>query len=165
MEQTAAVATEAPNPAPHQPRGKSAPVLSEERHGLSESKRQDWVVDVPINHTLKDCLDPSYWALVAYKMEPLDHIELRAEDGSWVAFVIVHFCERTYARVVLDRVIKLDGEKDAPEGSIRNRVEWKGTQVRYAVIRNSDDKVLQHGFRAKADAQKWLIDYEKNNER
>lgn len=156
--------TEKPAPQKHRPSGKSAPVIMPDRVGLAESKRQDWVVDVPIAHTLQHCLDPSYWAHVAAQMEPLDHIELRAEDGSWIAYLVVRFCERSYARVVLDREVKLDGELAAPAESVKHRVEWKGTQLKHCVIRNSDDKILQQGIRSKPEADRWLIDYEKTVE-
>lgn len=140
---------------------KSSPVLMPDRMGLSEHKRQDWVVDIPIGVTLEQAMEPSYWAHVAEQMNPLDHIEIRAEDGSYVAELIVSMCERSYARVVLDRVVRLTQEKEAPVESIKHRVEWKGPAMKWCVIRNSDNQVLRQEERTKDEAMRWLDDHEK----
>ena len=132
-----------------------------ERVGLAEDKRHDWVVDVPVTITIEDTLEPSYWAHIAAQMEPLDNIEVRCEDGSWVAYLIVAFCERNYAKVVLDRVIKLDTRADAPMTSIKHKVEWKGPVLRFAVIRLSDSQILHSGDKSKELAQAWMLEYEK----
>src|SRR3990167_9140526 len=90
---------------------KESPVLMPERFGLAETKRQDWVANLPMTVTLQQALDSSYWAHVADIMQPLDHIELRAEDGSWVADLIVADCERNYAKFVLKSITKLDEDQ------------------------------------------------------
>lgn len=136
-----------------------------ERIGLAEEKRQDWVVDLPFAHTLEDALDPGYWAHVAGTMQPGDHIELRAEDGSWRADLVVDFCERNYARVVLKHLLKMQADTQAPTTSIKHKVEWKGNYNRYCVIRTSDEKMLQSGFRTRAEADHWLTEHEKSSER
>jgi hypothetical protein len=151
--------------APTPEKKKAPPVLMPGRMGLAEEKRNEHIVDVPVGVSLEECLDPAFWAHEAPQLQPLDKIELRSEDGSWIAIAYVRFCERNYALLVLDRVINMSGERSAPAASIKHRVEWKTTQLRYCVIRNSDDKVLQSGMRSKVDAERWLIDYEKSMER
>lgn len=130
--------------------------------GEAEHKRHDWVVDVPIKVTLEECMEPGYWAHVAEQMEPLDHIHLRAEDGSWVAYLIVSFCERNYARTVLDRVIKLDMTQTAPVDSIKHKVEWKGNIHKFTVIRVADGASVQSGFAKQELAADWLREHEKS---
>lgn len=140
---------------------KSIPVLMPDRMGHAEDKRHDWVVDLPMNVSLEQAMEPSYWAHVAELMDPMDHIELRAEDGSYVAYLIVSMCERNYARVVLDRKVALQQEKEVPIDSIKHRVEWKGPSMRWCVIRNSDNQVLRQEERSKEDAARWLSEHER----
>lgn len=140
---------------------KSMPVLMPDRIGHAEDKRHDWVVDLPITVTLEQALEPSYWAHVAAQMEPLDHIELRSEDGAWVAYLIVSFCERNYAKVVLDRVIKLESSDEVPLSTVKHKVEWKGPSLKFCVIRVSDSQLLQSGMREKHTAHAWMIEHEK----
>lgn len=140
---------------------KSIPVLMPERIGLSEDKRHDWVVDLPMTVTLEEALEPSFWAHVSAQMEPLDHIEVRSEDGSWVAFLIVSFCERNYAKVVLDRQVKLDDNQEVPLATVKHKVEWKGPHLRFCVIRIADAALLQQGMRDKQAAYQWMTEHEK----
>lgn len=139
----------------------SRPVMMPERIGLAEDKRNDWVATLPHGVTLAEAMDPSYWAPVADTFTPLDHIELRAEDGSEVHFLIVRYSERNYAYVHLDRTVKLVVDQEAPVSSINHKVEWKGPHLQYAVIRTSDSKMLQSGMRKKDDAIAWMTQHEK----
>src|SRR6266404_9387537 len=78
------------------------PVLMPDRFGLVGQKQNVFVVDLPMTVTLDEALQPSYWAHVAEQLTPLDEIKVRAEDGSFVAYLIVGWCGRNYAHVVLD---------------------------------------------------------------
>ena len=144
---------------------KDIPRLMPERFGQAENMRHDFVVDLPIKVTLEQALDSGYWSHVADQMQPLDHIELRAEDGSWVADLIVAFCDRNYAKVVLKNITKLDEDRSAPISSIKFKVEWKGPHLKYSVIRTSDDQVLRHDMRTRIEAEQWMADHEKTVER
>ena len=143
------------------PQRKSMPVLMPERFGLAEDMRHDFVANIPMGVTLEDVLEPSYWAHMAEMMVPLDHIEVRAEDGSWVAFLIVQFCERNYARVVLDRIVKMSPDTEVPVASIKHRVEWKGPQLKYCVIRVADSQILKREVKTKEEANAWLLEHER----
>jgi len=140
---------------------KQNPVGMPERMGLAEDKRHDWVFDLPVGLKIEDVLEPSYWAHLASQMDPLDHIEVRAEDGSWVAYLVVAYCERNYAKVKLDRLVKLEDDQEAPITSIKHKVEWKGPHMKFCVIRLSDSAVLQQGMRDKAMANQWMVEHEK----
>ena len=140
---------------------KSLPVIMPARFGLAESKRNDWIADIPSGVTLEDVMEPSYWAHVGEQMQPLDHIEVRAEDGSWIAYLLVKMCERNYAKVALDRIVKLEVSAEAPVESIKHKVEWKGPHHRFVVIRTADSQMLQNGFATRDLAAAWLKDHEK----
>jgi len=140
---------------------KGSPVLMPERIDLAEFKLNDWVADLPNSVTLEEAMEPSYWAHTAERMNPGDHIRVRAEDGSWIAYLIVVYCERTYARVVLDRVVKLGTDTSIPITSLKHRVEWKGPLHKHSVIRLSDSEMIRDGFRTREEAAVWLSDHEK----
>ena len=137
--------------------GKDRPVLMPERMGLAESKRNDWVVDLPVEVTIEQIQDPDYWSHVAQQMTPFDHIEARSEDGSWVAYLLVVFAERNYALVIVDRVIKVAVDTAAPVSSIKYKVDWKGPHHKFVVIRTSDSAVLQSQLKTRAEANDWLV--------
>lgn len=143
------------------PKAKANPVLMPERLGLAESKRHDWVVDVENDVTLDQVLEPAFWAHTAQQMVSGDHIEVRPEDFSWVAYLIVHYAERTYAKVVVDRVVKIEQKLDMPEVSVKHKVEWKGPMHKFGVIRISDSQMLQSGFKTRGEAETWILNHEK----
>lgn len=143
---------------------KRVAVIMPARCGLAESKRQDWVIDAELGHTVDDIQDPAYWGHIAASMSPLDHIEVRAEDGSWLANLIVRYCERNYAKVHLVDVINLDINTDAPASSIKHKVEWKGPHNKFCVIRVSDAQLLHSGCKTREEASSWLKSHEKGLE-
>lgn len=140
---------------------KSSPMLMEDRIGLAEHRTNDWIVDVPVGVTLEDIQDPAYWTIVAARMEPLDHIRARSDDGKWVAYLIVRQCERTYAKVHLDRVVEFKDNVEALPVSLKHKVEYKGGHLKWAVIRLADSAVLQQGFKAREDADAWMRNHER----
>ena len=146
-------------------RGTSRPVLMPERMALREHAFNDWVVDLPMTVSLEQALDPAFWAHVSAQMNPSDHITLRAEDGSWIAYLVVAYCERSFAKVVLDRCVKLDKDTDAPAHTVKHMVDWKGPRMKYAVIRNSDAAVLKEGCVTKDEAVSWMRDHEQTMSR
>ena len=141
--------------------GKAGPVLMPERIGLAEDKRHDWVVDAEFGTTLEQVLEPSYWSHMASQMVPGDHIEVRAEDFSWVAYLIVHYSERTYAKVVLDRIVRIESSSEAPAVSLKHKTEWKGPHHKWVVIRISDSQMLHSGCKTRIEADEWLRNHEK----
>jgi len=134
-----------------------------ERAGFAEDKRHDWVMDIPSGVSLEQIMEPSYWSMVSAQMDPMDHIEARAEDGSWIAYLIVTICERNYAQVVLDRVVKLQFNDEIPSESIKHRVEWKGPHHKFCVIRLSDSQMLHSGEKSKELAFAWMQNHEKTS--
>ena len=141
---------------------KSQPTLMPEKMGLAESKRHDWVIDIEPKLTLDEILEPAFWAHVAPSMEPLDKIEARWEDGSMVANIRVLYCERTYAKVALiDKEQYGEIATEVPESSLKHRIEYKGTTLKHAVIRNSDNAVVQSGFKERTQAISWMQDHER----
>lgn len=147
------------------PAPKQQPMIDPGRVRLAEYDRNIWIANAEHGRTPQDLLDPAYWSLKAAQFQPYDQIEARAEDGSWVAYYIVTDTSRTWARVILDRVVKLTtGDvslTQAAQIAAKYEVKWKGPQIKYAVIRLADSTAVQQGFKSAEDAHVWLRDYER----
>ena len=112
----------------------------------------------------EDLLNPAYWAHHGVKLRPMDEIRARAEDGTWVAYLLVLASDRTWARVTIDRVLKLTtadvSMTQATEEELKRlkseyTISFSGPE-KYRVIRKSDKNVMKAGLEQKGDAELWL---------
>ena len=130
--------------------------------GLAEEKRRDHVVEVALGITQEDILEPSFWSHLAPEFNALDKIEVRAEDGSWIANLRVIHAERNYAKVIMEGPIFQIGEPvELANVSTRHRVEWKGPVMLYTVIRLSDSEPVRTKCKTREEAAAWMIEHEK----
>lgn len=123
-------------------------------------------VDTP----MEAILDRGYWAHVAQYLKPWDRIEVRAEDGSYYAELIVMASGKLFADVQLlakyDLVQVIPGAMDTtPEGYY---VKWRGTLQKWCVLRDGTTDsgapvkakdVMREGFDDEATARRWLADF------
>jgi hypothetical protein len=139
-----------------------AVTLVEARIGLSDHKRQDWVVDAEEGHTIEQVLDPMYWAHVAPRFSLYDRVEVRVDTGEWMLELIVIQTGRNFARVhVAAKHDFTASASAAPKQSIKHKVEFKGTHKKYCVIRIADSALLQEGLQTREQANEWLANYER----
>ena len=138
-----------------------SPIIHPTRMKLAENERQDWIVNAELSHTVEDLTNPGYWAHMASLLTPYDHIEVRAEDGSWIANLIVIQTDRSWAKVMLVSKFNLLETEVAPSSMAKHKVEWKGPQHRFAVIRLADQVVVRSGFQNKDEANSWMREHEK----
>ena len=131
------------------------------RMRLSEYERQDWVCNAESGHTVEDCLTPMYWAHMAPQMNYGDHIEVRAEDGQWIAEFFVLQVDRNWAKVLLMKKFDLSTIPAVPPVESQHKVEWKGPQIRFCAIRSADMAIVKEGFLTKAEALQWVKEHEK----
>ncbi len=80
-------------------------VLGAERMKGAEFERIVHVATPGHGATIDDLLKPECWAAVAPKLRPWDHVEVRAEDGTYYAELLVLACDRTWAKM---HVLKYD---------------------------------------------------------
>ncbi len=115
----------------------------------------------------KDLLVPAFWAHHAVKLRPMDEIRARAEDGTWVAYLIVLASDRTWARVHIDRVLKLTTadvsltqatEEEVKKLKADYKIAYAGPE-KYRVVRKADNNVMHSGCEQKVDAERWLDTY------
>lgn len=131
------------------------------RMHLSEYKRQEWVCNSELGTTIEDIQRPDYWSHMAALMNQYDHIEVRVDDGAWVAYLLVTSCERNWAKVKLLEKYDLVDDMSAPVISIKHRVEHKGPHLKWCVIRVSDGERVQSELGSKEAANEWLRNHEK----
>lgn len=113
----------------------------------------------------EDILKPEYWAHVAQSLRPWARIEVRAEDGSYFAELLVVNCGRLWAKVAVLRKVDLgDMASEAvpanPDPSFS--VMWRGPHAKHAVMRlgkAGGKEVLREGFETKDEAATWMADH------
>lgn len=133
-----------------------AVILQPSRMRESEYERTDYCATAELGTRLQDILKPEYWAHCAAQFKPYDHIEVRVDDGSWIAFLLVLQSERNWAKVFLISSHDLTGvdvKEVAPEEYL---IEWKGPQHKWSVIRNADKEMVKTKCADKDEAQTWL---------
>lgn len=127
---------------------------------LAEVDRQDWVATAEMGTTLEQIIEPSYWAHMASKLKPYDHIEVRVDDGIWLAQLLVKEAGRNWAAVLMLQSYKLETADVAQTRSSKYKIDWKGPHLKFCVIRLEDGERLQEQM-TKRDAQVWLENYER----
>lgn len=130
------------------------------RMQLSEFARQDWVANAPEGATPEDIKNPAFWMLMSQQMKPYDRVEVRADDGTWLAEVLVLEAERTYARVSVLNVFELDSQADT-QVQTDFEVFWRGPQHKWSVKRTSDNEVVKSGLSTRSEGISWLAEYRK----
>lgn len=123
------------------------------------STRHD--ASIPQGVDPKDILVPAFWAHHAVKMKPFDEIRARAEDGTWVANLIVLDASRTWVKVqMLGAVHRLttadQSQTQAVEADIetfksQHKVVHRGPRG-WSVVRKGDNAVIAEDKGTKDDA-------------
>jgi hypothetical protein len=133
--------------------------ITADRFKQAEYVRNSFRIVPQQGQTLQDIIQPGYWAHIAQFLKVGDHIEVFAEDQSYWAELLVVAAERTAASVqVLNQVeIQANSLPEAPAPGYR--VEWKGPQHRWSVIRIADGQYIKEGFDTKQAAGSSLQEY------
>ena len=135
--------------------------ITPSRMRLAEYDRQEWVANAPEGTTIEDLKEPGFWSLMASQFKPYDHIEVRAEDGTWVAELLVMGCDRTWARVFVKNTWTLTSADVAMSQAVLHEVFWRGPQHKWSVKRLTDQTCVKDGCATKDEAVQWLKEYEK----
>lgn len=128
---------------------------------LAEFTREHWCVTAPHGTTVQDMLKPEVWANVARRLKPWSIIEVRAEDGSFFAQLVVLAAERTWAKCAVLFEVKLttsDVSKTQDAGVSGYQYQWKGAKLGHCIIRINDKEPVHINAPSKADALHWLTE-------
>lgn len=131
------------------------------RMQLAEYARQNWVANAPEGATIEDCQQPGFWSLMAAQMKPYDRVEVRADDGTWIAEFLVLGCDRTWARVHPLGNYKLTTVDVSQSESQKYEMRWRGPQHKWSVVRLADQVAVKEGCETKEAAAAWMKEHEK----
>lgn len=141
---------------------KSPAMLAPSRIQQADFRETRYRVEVERGTTLDEIRHPLFWAHVAKTLRPHDMISVVADDNSmWAELLVLSVGkERAFVAVVksvdvnaaIDDLLKIEGAVETD--STVPKVEWKGPQAKYCVVRG--DAMVQKGFATKAEALAWL---------
>jgi hypothetical protein len=136
--------------------------ITADRMRLAEVERQEWCVNAYFGTTVEHVLQPGYWANMASKMKPYDHVEVRVDDSTWLAHLLVLEAGRNWARVMVLAKWRLDGA-DVAQSIVAEefKIEFKGPQLKWCVIRKRDAAYMSQQHRERSQAEDWLRSYER----
>lgn len=141
--------------------GKEAPlyVLGAERLKGAEFERIIYVATPGHGASIDSLMRPECWSAVAPKLRPWDHIEVRAEDGSYYAELLVLACDRAWAKV---HILKYDAlsTPDVSLTQIHSAYEIKHTpNLRWHIVRKSDRHIVKDSMQLRTDAEAALREH------
>ena len=129
----------------------TAKKLTPSRFGLAEHKRNIWHVSVDASTTLDEIRHKEFWSHIAYKLRPLDQIEVITDDASeWHRLLVVNANKNEAIIRVIDSV-KLD-ESLTEELKTGYEVKFAGPVAKHRIIRRSDGQVIEEGIATKEEA-------------
>ena len=140
-----------------------APKLTPDRFKQAEYTRNIFAMTPAPNTEVEHLMKPEYWSHVARQLNPTDRVEVIAEDNSWFAEVLVMSTGPNWARVKLLRYTPLaekSAKADAPVTNPQFDVNYGGVSAKHRVVRLSDKSVIKDGFATKAEAVKYMQEYE-----
>ena len=148
--------------------------MAADRFKLAEHERNVHSITIEEGVTRAQLINPAFLAHVAAKLRPYDQIEVRCDDGTLFAKLLVLQAERTWARVhVLEwhnlttRDVSLSQAEDSAEPNPAKAlspeddylVQWKGPHKKWCVIRKADGAYMREAEPDKAAATTWLSDW------
>jgi len=125
---------------------KRAVILTEPRIKGAEYERNTWVVNAEQGTTVSDVLEPLYLSCVSQRLSPYDRIEVRIDTGEWMLELLVLGCGRNFAKVCLLHKHELEPTEFELPAAQKHKIEWKGPQHKWCVIRLADGEMLFRGM-------------------
>lgn len=122
---------------------------------------------IPKEVTKDDILAPEFWAHHAARLRAYDEIRAVSGDGTWIAYLIVTDCSRTWAKVKLREFVTLTGsdvaQTQAANADLQaimdtHEVKHRGPH-KWSIVRKSDRAVIEQGFESKDAADQWLKEH------
>lgn len=128
--------------------------LTLEHESNSPQGRGAWYARVPAEHTIEDVTTPEYFGSLQVQYGGLragDVIDVEPENGLWTTrlrvMAIVPALQHIKTREL--HGLRHDFSVEAPDGY---RYEWRGGDVKWAIIRLSDLVTIDGGFDTQDEA-------------
>lgn len=131
-------------------------------HGL-EFQRQDHVAIIPSGLSAEQVTKPEFWAHVAQLCRPFGRIEARAEDGTWIAELVIKEVGRQFLAVQMLQFYALTTADVAQTQTQQQvlRVAWRGQHHKWCVERISDGARIDIGKESREAAETWAREHMK----
>ncbi len=139
---------------------KRSVVVPPGRMRLMEHAHNSWSITAEQGTTLDDIKKSVFWSLCCEKFRPADFVTVIANDMSWLAQGFVQSSARTWAQVHFFNVVKME-EAVSPDTNSEFKVEWKGPEMLWCVIRLSDQVCLQDRLENARAANQWMSEHER----
>jgi len=126
-------------------------------------ERNVWQASIENGVAFDEVVKPEFWAHVAARLKPNDHIEVVAENGEYFGELLVIESGRLWAKVAVLRFVELSAA-EVPAALLASaasgyKVEYKGPTLKHVVIRLSDNEIVHEGIARKADAELWVNEH------
>ncbi len=122
--------------------------------GLFERERlsMPYVCGVPEGFAFSKVLAPAFWTHVGHILKPWDRIEIRPDDRTYVAEVVVTDAGPNFAKVALLYKTELVAKADDVASLTIDFANGK-----HRVLRGKE--IMKPDFATKRDAERWIADY------
>lgn len=142
---------------------KPAAQLEERRFQLAEQARNTWAITVEGGEhrpSKDEILSGAFLAHVATRLRPYDRIEVRCDDDSFFAELLVLSTGHAVARTAVLSWTALTAIDDAAADEISGyKIEKKGPHKQWCVIRESDKAYIHEGAVSREAARFWLVEH------
>lgn len=117
---------------------------------------QRYFIEVPANTTKEALLNPHSYSHVARKLGPMDELVIVAKDASFYSRFLVIYQDHLQAKVVCLEWKPLNAVEIESE-DVRYFVKhFPNRDVRWAVVRKSDNHRMSQGFASREEAHAWI---------
>lgn len=112
-------------------------------------------------------MDPAFWGLHATRFKAFDEVRARAEDGTWMARLLVLEAGRTWVRMkqlefhalgTQDEALTRVAQREIEDEKKKYTVIHRGPRA-WSVVRNGDKQVMHEGAQTREAAAGWLEQY------
>ena len=118
----------------------------------AEFVQKRYVCKIPADLTFDEVLKPAFWTHVGQLLRQWDRIEVRPEDATYVAELVVIDAGPLFAKVALVAKKALEVKSDDAASLLIEPVGGK-----FRVRRGAD--VMKDSLATRKDAQRWIDDY------
>lgn len=140
-----------------QPAKRDKPImLDPARMQLAEFLRDEWACTVERGVTLADVLDEAFFSSCAMRLKPYSHIEVRSDDDTWMADLVVISSGRNWARCYAKHFYRLVVDVPATLSNPKIAIRWRGPHLKFCVVRINDDSVLSEKHDREEQAWGWV---------
>lgn len=135
--------------------------LVRSRITLADQVRNRWAISPEGGTSIEEVMRPEYTVNIAAQLKRWDVIEIRPDDETYYAELLVKTAERTGATFWLIQFVELATKASEPAAGEPFTIGWGGPHQKHRVIRKADNEVLKHGFSSAEDARAWAVEHAK----